>query len=300
MAQLPYMPLWVAEFLADTQKLDDRASWAYIAICMDYWLNGEPPRDDDAELARIARQPLSVWRRIRPTVERFFDCDENGFVSWRHGRVEAELIKAKAKSEKRAEAGRAGGQASRARARGSPPPAQANAGAIAPRLLKQSESESESKSIGRLDSVPRARSDGDDLVDRLVAAAGGNVVNGSTGIEVVRPILDLQAMGCDLELDILPAIKETVPKLDAPLRTWGARFVRDAVLAKQAARLRGRGGGAAAKTDPYAKDEAMWGGWWKRWTASGYWHADWGARPDCLGCRIPQHLRDQWGGGAKT
>jgi len=83
------------------------------------------------------------------------------------------------------------------------------------------------------------------LIDRLIEAAGGNVVHGASGIEVAKPILDLQAMGCDLDADILPAIAESIPSLPNPLRTWGAGFLRDRVLARQAARLRSRGSSSA-------------------------------------------------------
>ncbi len=90
----------------------------------------------------------------------------------------------------------------------------------------------------------------DRLVERLIQAAGGNVVHGAYGIEVVQPILDLQALGCDLDTDVIPAIAEVVPKLDRPLRTWGARFIRDACLARQAARLRQRGNGGFVSGEP--------------------------------------------------
>lgn len=92
-------------------------------------------------------------------------------------------------------------------------------------------------------SAPRARpaTPMDEKLNQLVEAAGGNVVNGATGIEIIQPILDLEAMGCDIEADIVPVLSERVRPLAEPLRTWGARWLRDAILARRQARLDGRG-----------------------------------------------------------
>lgn len=126
------------------------------------------------------------------------------------------------------------------------------------------------------------------VLDRLIAAANGNVVHGAFGIEVIQPILDLQALGCDLESDILPAIGEVVPKLDKPLRTWGARFLRDACLARQAARLRSRGKTAIP-------DEQKWRNWWKIYKETGAWLVEaWGDPPTSPACKIPRHLIEEW------
>jgi hypothetical protein len=131
------------------------------------------------------------------------------------------------------------------------------------------------------------------LVERLVEAAGGNVVNGAMGIEVVRPILDLMAMGCDVESDILPAIRDTVPKLPEPLRTWGAGFLRDAVLAKQAARLRGRGTPAPRKSQA-EEDDDRW-----RWRIKFQWIGQraWvqGGEPGKPDCQVPIRILREFG-----
>lgn len=69
-----------------------------------------------------------------------------------------------------------------------------------------------------------------DLHRRLVDAAQGHIVPGPA-TEIVKPILDLVAQGCDLERHVLPAIRAVVPNLTKPLGSWGASFLRKEILA---------------------------------------------------------------------
>jgi uncharacterized protein YdaU (DUF1376 family) len=100
------MPMFWADFIADTQHLDAAESGAYLLLIGHYWSTGRPPPDDDRQLARIARMSPADWRRARPIIRAFF---QDG---WKHKRVEFELTEAARISA----AGRAGGKAS-ARAR---------------------------------------------------------------------------------------------------------------------------------------------------------------------------------------
>lgn len=124
----------------------------------------------------------------------------------------------------------------------------------------------------------------DVLLDRLIAAAGGKVVHNSIGIEVVTPILDLQAMGCDLETDILPAISEWARGLPGPIKTWAARPLRDRALEKMSIRKQGRGSAAPAEEIP----EWLWE---KRvaqfLTEPDKWPRGLGPSPDNPACRCP-------------
>ena len=83
----PWMPLYVADYLADTAHLNAAQSGAYLHLIMHYWTIGHLPTDDPS-LSRIARMTLPEWRRNRPVVESFF------MSGWRHKRVDEELSKA--------------------------------------------------------------------------------------------------------------------------------------------------------------------------------------------------------------
>jgi uncharacterized protein YdaU (DUF1376 family) len=75
---------------------------------MAYWSSGGPLPDDDEYLSGVARLDQKAWKRIRPTLERFFEIDA-GF--WHHGRIDAEIAKANRISEARQNAGKRGGEA---------------------------------------------------------------------------------------------------------------------------------------------------------------------------------------------
>lgn len=107
MSARPWMPLYVADYLADTRRLSAAEHGAYLLLIMEVWQTREPLPDNDRILSRIAAMSAEEWDEARPTLERFFVID--GGV-WRHERVEAELLEAQGKYERRAEAGRKGGK----------------------------------------------------------------------------------------------------------------------------------------------------------------------------------------------
>ena len=102
---LPFMPLYIADYLADTGHLTAAEHGGYLLLIMHYWCKGGLP-NDDRQLARIARMSDREWTKVRATIADFFDDDQ-----WRHYRIDAELSHANEKSEARAEAGRRGGRA---------------------------------------------------------------------------------------------------------------------------------------------------------------------------------------------
>lgn len=98
------MPLYIADYLADTAHLRAAQSGAYLHLIMHYWQRGGLP-DDDQQLATIAKMTDEEWRASRPIIEPLFQ------PGWRHKRVDEELAEAERKYQRRAAAGKKGGEA---------------------------------------------------------------------------------------------------------------------------------------------------------------------------------------------
>jgi uncharacterized protein YdaU (DUF1376 family) len=108
MTDRPWMPLYIADYLADTAHLSTTEHGAYLLLIMAYWRNGGLPCQD-AQLARIARLSLKEWLSIRDTIASFFGA---GWSS--HKRIDAEMTKTDEARNKRSTAGRTAGLASAA------------------------------------------------------------------------------------------------------------------------------------------------------------------------------------------
>jgi uncharacterized protein YdaU (DUF1376 family) len=104
MAALPYMPLYVADYLADAAHLSTLGHGAYLLLIMTYWQRGSALPADDRKLARIARVSPEEWDDIRDDIEEFF-TEIDG--QWTHKRIDAELGSVKAKTEQARAAGKA-------------------------------------------------------------------------------------------------------------------------------------------------------------------------------------------------
>jgi uncharacterized protein YdaU (DUF1376 family) len=109
-SELPFMPLYVADYLADTTHLSTEAHGAYLLLLMVLWKSGGEVQNDDKILARIVRLSPAKWDRIKDDVLEFFNVVENKIF---HNRVTQEIQKAKNLGEVRSEVGKRGVQAKR-------------------------------------------------------------------------------------------------------------------------------------------------------------------------------------------
>src|SRR5271166_7046271 len=99
-----WMPLYIADYLADTAHLRAAESGAYLHLIMHYWRHGSLP-DDDSQLTTIAKMYPDEWSRARVLIQPLFQ------VGWRHKRIDKELAEAEQKYQRRVAAGRKGGTA---------------------------------------------------------------------------------------------------------------------------------------------------------------------------------------------
>jgi len=113
MAALPYMQLYVADYLADTQHLTTEEHGAYLLLLFSYWQTGKALRSD--RLAPVARLSNERWNDVKETLREFFFEDGN---QWIHFRVEADLEAVNSKSLKASGAGKASARARAARKHG--------------------------------------------------------------------------------------------------------------------------------------------------------------------------------------
>lgn len=110
MAALPYMQLYIADYLADTMHLSAEEHGAYLLLMFNYWQTGKPiPKN---RLAKIARLTNERWADVEPSLQEFF-CD-NG-EEWVHLRIEEDLSSVREKLTKKSAAGKASVQARRSR-----------------------------------------------------------------------------------------------------------------------------------------------------------------------------------------
>jgi uncharacterized protein YdaU (DUF1376 family) len=90
-----WMPLYVADYLADTTHLTTKEHGAYMLLIMHYWQTGSLPTED-MRLLRIARlYNDDEGPQVLATIKEYFSDD------WKHKRIDEELIKAGDISEKR-------------------------------------------------------------------------------------------------------------------------------------------------------------------------------------------------------
>lgn len=102
-----WMPLYVGDFLADTTHLTTEETGAYLLVLMGAWNRGGKVPNNDAQLARIARCDSETWKRLKPTLQPFFDVNSE---FWIQRRLLYEKEKAVKRCEVRQAVGRLGGR----------------------------------------------------------------------------------------------------------------------------------------------------------------------------------------------
>ena len=103
MAALPYIQLYVADYLADTMHLTTEEHGAYLLLIMNYWQTGHAiPKK---RLASVARMSNARWTDVENTLSEFFIETPTG--EWFHPRIEADLARVHSKSKQAKAAGRA-------------------------------------------------------------------------------------------------------------------------------------------------------------------------------------------------
>lgn len=110
MAALPYMQLYIADYLADTMHLSAEEHGAYLLLMFNYWQTGRAiPK---SRLAKIARISNERWGAVEESLREFFI--DNG-TEWIHERIENDLAAVRDVLAKKSAAGKASVQSRRNR-----------------------------------------------------------------------------------------------------------------------------------------------------------------------------------------
>lgn len=104
MAALPYIQLYVADYLADTAHLTAAQNGAYLMLIFNYWQRGKPLDNRNDRLANVARMSNEEWQQNKEIIAEFFDVDGD---TWHHARIDADLAEVLTKSTKSSAAGKA-------------------------------------------------------------------------------------------------------------------------------------------------------------------------------------------------
>jgi len=108
MSAPPYMPLYVADYLADTTHLSTLEHGAYCLLLMSMWRAGGSLPNDPAKLAKFARMTSAQWARVEATVMQFFTVGNGEVIQ---SRLAREIDKHANVVRQRRESGSKGGKA---------------------------------------------------------------------------------------------------------------------------------------------------------------------------------------------
>src|SRR5438045_402455 len=93
----PWMPLYVDDYLLDTNSLTLEEHGAYLLLIMEYWRKEGLPEGGSAR-AMVCGVSVQKWKRLSKRLAPLFQ------EGWKHKRIEQELEKTTRLSEKRRQA----------------------------------------------------------------------------------------------------------------------------------------------------------------------------------------------------
>lgn len=137
MAALPYMQLYVADYLADTSHLTVTEHGAYLLLMFNYWQRGQSFKAKDQQslnkrLATVARMSNEEWADVAESLAEFFSVSP---TEWEHKRIARDLEAVHLKSTKASTAGKASAASKKAK---KPTPVQTPAATNVEQPLQQS------------------------------------------------------------------------------------------------------------------------------------------------------------------
>ncbi len=110
-----WMPIYIGDYLRDTQHLSTALHGAYFLLLMASWMRGGTLPDNDEMLAAICKLDARAWAKAKPVLREFFDIADG---VWKQKRLVQEYQQAKHISETNRENGKKGGRPPKAKRNG--------------------------------------------------------------------------------------------------------------------------------------------------------------------------------------
>ena len=231
MSEQPWMPLYVADYLRDTDHLTIEESGAYLHLLMAMWARDGTIPDNDHDNARRLHFRIDKWRRVKERLMPFLARAENGNLTQKR------LYNERLAAQSRIRNARANG------AKGGRPPAKINvlgkpSGSIPVNPDESSRARVCTTTTTKKEVVASAHareaiSEAEENALRLAAGAALN--DASPNLFIMAEPLRWKAAGMDWQLDVLPAITGAVVR--APpgrVRDW--KYFSDAIAHYHTAR----------------------------------------------------------------
>jgi uncharacterized protein YdaU (DUF1376 family) len=301
MSGLEWYPRNSRKALKGMQGLSLELRGAYNTLIDLIYDRGEPVPDDDRWLAGQMGVSVRKWKQLRADLlaaGRIIARAERKGPVLSDELAEKELENQTSRRRLNAESGAKGGRKSaetRAVQHENNDLPEATARATAQATLKRetvTETGTEENHTASADAIDKPFLDG--LEASLRKAAGPAINAASPGLMIVAPILGLLRPGdgpaCDLEADVLPALRSAAAKSrPGAAQTW-AYFV-PAIVEARDRRLSGAGPMAlAAKAKPEDWPESRWTAAVQIFAEDGRWSETCGPEPGKPGCRAPLNV----------
>lgn len=100
MAYNSYMKIEWSDFICDTMHLDAAGVGALALLISYYWRTGRALPNHDEDLRKIARLTGSQWKRLKPSLLKFFEVKGDAVYS---PKLEAKLKRARAYSQQQSD-----------------------------------------------------------------------------------------------------------------------------------------------------------------------------------------------------
>ena len=107
MTTLPYIQLYISDYLADTAHLTTAQHGAYLLLIFNYWQKGHALNNNGERLANVTRMNSEEWADAQRVLREFFRIDGD---LWFHERIESDLEKVRDQISKNSKSGKIGAE----------------------------------------------------------------------------------------------------------------------------------------------------------------------------------------------